>query len=101
MRSRSCMSQRIWCWSALRAESAPSGGSVAVLGVGTVVGSGLVRYAGGVSEGGGVVCSIWAVKCRLIVIIVIIVAVVVIVCRGNGGLVLLLLSGVGVNAVRS
>jgi len=85
----------------LRAESAPSGGSVAMLGVGTVVGSGLARYASGVSEGGGAVCGIWAFECGLVVIVVVVVAVVVVVCGGDGGLVLALLSGVGVNAVRS
>ena len=86
----------------MRAESAPSGGSVAVLGVGTVVGSGLARYASGVSEGGGAVCGIWAFECGLVVIVVVVVAVVVVVvCGGDSGLVLALLSGVGVNAVRS
>jgi len=64
-----------------------------------MVRSRLARYAGGVSEGGEVVCGIWAFECGLIIIVGVIV--VIIICGGDGGLVLVLLSGVGINVVRS
>ncbi len=60
MQSRSCMSQRIWCWSALRVVIAQSGGSVRVVRGGLAIGRGFVGWCSGVVELGWVVGSVRA-----------------------------------------
>ncbi len=94
MQSRSCMSQRIWCWSTSRVAIAPLGGLVRVVRwvfSGQEGAFGLVQWCGG---GRLAVGGIQTVEWSHVVVVVVI--------GGVGiGLVLALLSDVGFKSVRS
>jgi len=99
MWSRSCMLQRIRCWSTWRAAITLSGGSGVTVGQGTVVGGRLLRWSSGVGGGGGAFGGIHVIaEGRVIVVGIVIMGVV---SGVDEGLVLGLWLDVGIHAFRS